>query len=160
MVRLRMIALFRSRKIPYASIRDAESFARDFTGHPQPFVTEPMWTHSSDVYLRVSQQYIAATRAGQLALPLLEEFLEPAHHGMEFGPGDSAVLWQPESRVVIDPRIQFGEPCIKGTRIPTESIASLNDAGESSDRLTKLYGLNRTDVEAAIAWERRLERAA
>ena len=160
LVRLRMIALLRSRGIDYARIQEAEAYARELTHHPQPFVTEPMWTHSSDIFLAVQEHSIAATRAGQIALPLLHEVLEPAHHRMEFGADDVASIWRPEPRVSIDPRIRFGEPCINGTRVPTETIASLCSAGETAEGLARLYGLTSSDVQAALVWERRLERAA
>ncbi len=160
LVRLRMIALLRSRGIRYAGIREAEQYARELTGHRQPFVTEAMWTHSSDIFLAVQERFIAATRAGQVALPLLREFLEPAHHRMEFGVDDAASLWRPEPRITIDPEVRFGEPCIKDTRVPAETIASLCEAGETPGNMVRLYGLTRADVEAALAWERRLERAA
>jgi uncharacterized protein (DUF433 family)/DNA-binding transcriptional MerR regulator len=160
LVRLRMIALLRSRGIRYAGIREAEQYARELTGHPQPFVTEPLWTHSSDIFLAVQERFIAATRAGQVALPLLRDFLEPAHHRMEFGNDAAASRWRPAPRITIDPEVRFGEPCIEDTRVPTETIASLCEAGESRGNVARLYGLTGADVAAALAWERRLERAA
>ena len=38
-----------------------------------------------------------------------------------------ARLWKPAPYVVLDPRIQAGTPCIEGTRIPTETIASMSE---------------------------------
>ncbi|MGD0091912.1 MAG: DUF433 domain-containing protein [Planctomycetota bacterium] len=56
--------------------------------------------------------------------------------------------WQ--KRVVCDPEIMGGEPCIKGTRIPISIIvASLADA--SIEELLKEYPqLTREDVRAAL----------
>ncbi len=52
-----------------------------------------------------------------------------------------------------DPAIMLGKPCIKGTRIPVETILKYLVAGESLEQLLEGYpGLTREDVLAAIAY--------
>jgi len=160
LIRLRMIVIMRSRGLSYETIREAEDMARHLTRSSQPFVTEEMWTSSSDIFLRVADKLIAASKAGQLAMDFLHEYLVPVHHGLEFGQGDVAVSWNPMAGVRIDPKIQFGAPCIEGTRIQTEVIWSLHQAGDSIDQLAEMYRLERNKIEAAIAWERKLAEAA
>ena len=42
-------------------------------------------------------------------------------------------------RIVSDPKICSGKPCIKGTRIPVHIILDLLAAGESFDGIKKAY---------------------
>jgi uncharacterized protein (DUF433 family) len=63
--------------------------------------------------------------------------------------------WHPSQHVSLDPRIQAGAPCISGTRIPTATIAALLES-ESADELATEYGLTVVQVEAAEAFEQRL----
>lgn len=57
-----------------------------------------------------------------------------------------------ENRISIDPKICFGKPCIKGTRIPIYMILELIEAGYPIERiLTDCYPqLTREDIQAAI----------
>ncbi|MBI2760412.1 MAG: DUF433 domain-containing protein [Chloroflexi bacterium] len=160
LVRLRMIAIMRSRGLPYETIRKAEDVARRLTGSRQPFVAEQMWTGSSDIFLRVSDTFIAASKYGQAAMDFLHDYLVPVHHGLEFGQNNVVVAWRPMPGVRIDPKIQFGAPCIEGTRITTETVWALYKAGDSMKRLAEMYRVDQGQIEAAIAWERRLATAA
>ncbi|MFQ5901433.1 MAG: DUF433 domain-containing protein [Thermodesulfobacteriota bacterium] len=42
-------------------------------------------------------------------------------------------------RIVCDPRICSGKPCIKGTRIPVHLILDLLAAGEDGQGITRAY---------------------
>lgn len=159
LIRLRMIALLRAHGISRDSIMLAEKIARQLTGAPQPFVTEPLWTYSSDVFLRLHDQLVASKR-GQLAMPFLAAFLRPADHGLSFDRERRAVSWRPAADVLIAPDILFGAPCIEGTRISTESIWAVQRAGESVSALATMYDVQESCVESALAWEATLARAA
>lgn len=52
-------------------------------------------------------------------LPVIETFVEE----IRFGAENEAVAWELTDRVEIDPNIQFGEPVVKGTRLPIAVIA-------------------------------------
>ena len=160
LIRMRMVSLLRTRGLPLHRILEAEQFAREITCSPNPFVTEPIWTYSSDAFLRFQEQFLAITRSGQYALSFLSDFLRPAHHGMEFDDEGVAESWQPSSSIVIHPGIEFGAPCIERTRIQTEVIWSLYQAGDSPAFIASSYGIGVREVRAAITWEERLADAA
>ena len=61
---------------------------------------------------------------------------------------------QPNSAVVIDPRIQFGRPCLTGTGITTSIIAERFAAGETIAEIAADYDREAADVEEAIRYER------
>ncbi len=62
------------------------------------------------------------------------------------------------SPVVIDPRIRFGSPAIKG--ITTETIVDAVNEGEAVEAVAADFGLTITDVAAAITYESRRSSAA
>lgn len=156
LIRLRMIVIMRSRGLPTDAIRKAEEVAKTLTRSPDPFLTEELWTNSSDIFLKVADTLVAASKGGQAAMDFLHEHLVPVHHGLTFGRGELAVKWEPMPHVLMDPKIQFGAPCIQGTRIETETIWSFHQAGDSIEALSKMYRISKAEVEAAIEWEKTL----
>ena len=61
------------------------------------------------------------------------------------------------SRIVIDPAIRHGKPCIRGTRIPVTTILDLLAGGSTHEEILADYpDLTREDIQAAIAYAARL----
>ena len=57
-----------------------------------------------------------------------------------------------ETRITIDARIQGGKPVIAGTRVPVYVIVRLLAAGDSVEELCASYGLQPEDVKAAFSY--------
>jgi len=58
-----------------------------------------------------------------------------------------------EERIVSDPNICNGKPCIKGTRIPVHIILDLLAAGESFEDIKKAYpNITDEDIYACIKY--------
>ena len=54
-------------------------------------------------------------------------------------------------RIVIDPAIHHGEPCIKGTRVPVSVIVGSIAEGDTSEQILEAWPqLTREDVKAAL----------
>jgi uncharacterized protein (DUF433 family) len=87
----------------------------------------------------------------------LEQFLDK----VEFDPLDAvARRMYPLGRsipVTIDPERSFGVPQVRGIR--TEVIVDLLDAGEATETVARMWGMDEQEVEAARIWERRLRAA-
>jgi uncharacterized protein (DUF433 family) len=56
--------------------------------------------------------------------------------------------------IAIDPRIAFGRPIVARKSISTQVIADRIDAGESVAELASDYGLEPTEIEEAVLYER------
>lgn len=55
-------------------------------------------------------------------------------------------------RIVIDPEIHHGDPCIKGTRVPVSVIAGSLADGDTKEQILAAYPqLTAEDVRAARA---------
>ena len=159
LISMRVISFMRSLGISFHSIHRAHSWLKDTTGHPRPFATEILWLDEPGamrIYTEMENILAVANRGGQLAFAVLvKDNLIPVHN-MTFNELGIASSWSPERCVKIDPTVQFGRPCIAGTRIPTSDIAGMFWAGDSPEFLSSSYGLPVGQIERAIAWEERL----
>lgn len=55
-------------------------------------------------------------------------------------------------RISADPKVMFGKPVIRGTRIPVETIVRWLGKGTSAEELMTEYDLTRADILAAQAY--------
>ena len=77
-----------------------------------------------------------------MAFDLLREYLIPVH-GLKFDSvSQVAISWEASDGVVLEPEIQFGAPCIKGTRIPTRTIVGMIEAGDSPEWVAQAYRIS------------------
>ncbi len=59
--------------------------------------------------------------------------------------------WQ--HRVVVDPAVHHGEPCIRGTRIPVRIVVGSLADGYSADQIIAEYPqLTREDIQSSLAY--------
>jgi len=54
--------------------------------------------------------------------------------------------------ITVDPKVRFGKPIIKGTRVDVATILGHLAAGDSLEELMEDYGLSRDQVLAAIGY--------
>jgi uncharacterized protein (DUF433 family) len=95
---------------------------------------------------------IITNRAGQetwthLVRERLDEFIYEDDHGL-------AIRWRvggQQSNVVIDPRISFGAPMIRG--IPTWAVCGRWKAGEDIPDIQDDFGLDESEVRDALRFE-------
>ena len=154
LISMRVIAALRSAGVSWPRVRTAEDWLRRHTGHQRPFATEQLWTERSDVLAEFGDALIAASQHGQMAMSLIKDYLIPVS-GLRFQ--DSiASSWEPHPLIVLDPSIQFGEPCIKDTRIPTRAVWGLVRGGDLESLVMQSYGISRHELTAALAWEDRV----
>lgn len=87
-------------------------------------------------------------------MSILKDHLIPAS-GLQFQ-DQVASKWSPRSGVMLDPSVQFGEPCIPNTRIPTRAIWSLVHGGDPPDLVAQSYGITPEELSAAFHWENKI----
>ncbi len=160
LISMRVIAILRALGVSWKKIHKAEDWLRDKTGYPRPFAIERVWTETTDVFAEFHEGFIAASRGGQLAFTeMIGQYLQSIHD-MIFVPHNGvnvADSWTPSEDVLIHPRIQFGEPCIKGTRIRTRIIWQLLEGGDTTSYLKRAFELSEQQINHALEWENRLQ---
>jgi len=55
-------------------------------------------------------------------------------------------------RITVDSRVRFGQPVIRGTRVPVAVILDEMAAGTSLADITREYGVKREDVHAVLRY--------
>ena len=58
--------------------------------------------------------------------------------------------------IVVDARVRFGQPTIKGTRVPVSVLLDELAAGLDIKEISREYGVTRDDVRAAIRFAAQL----
>ena len=154
LVSMRVIAALRAAGVTWPRIHAAETWLRRHTGQQRPFATEQLWTDQSDVLSDFGDQLIAASRHGQLAMSIIKDYLIPIS-GLQFQ-DQLASKWSPQPGVMLDPSVQFGEPCIQDTRIPTRAVWSLVRGGDPQDLVARSYGITPEELTSALQWEKRI----
>ena len=155
LISLRMIAVFRSYGIKPNEIRAAHNALQGTRGWTHPFAMEPLWLSGLHIYAKENKIPLAITKHWQAAFNFIGLFVGPVHR-LAFDEDQLAKTWEPEPDILLDPKISFGEPCIKGTRIATQVLWALKEAGDPPERIAEAYQLPVEQVEAAIAWENKL----
>lgn len=88
----------------------------------------------------------------------IKDFLTPFLNRIEFNDNDIAQRYFPlenSKSLVVDPKFQFGQPVITGTRIKAEIINEFYEGGESKENICKIYHLQIGQVEDAILYYKR-----
>lgn len=152
LVSLQIVAALRGKRLSMQKIRRAQEWLRDHTGHPAPFATEDVWTDRNNIFAEMRGDMAAVDRGGQLAFAYVRERLIKVPR-LTFDKTGVAATWEPIDGVLVDPNIQFGAPCIKGTRIQTWVLSDLAQSGEPVDSIQKEYEVTRADIESAMKWE-------
>lgn len=159
LVSMRVIGALRAAGVGWRAIREAEQWLHRETDSPRPFATETLWTGQRQIFIEWRKQLVSASTSGQAAFDFLLEHPIPVH-GLLFNEQTQvAKSWEPARNVVLEPQVQFGAPCIKGTRIPTRSVAGMVEAGDSVEYVARSYGQPIAVIEEACEWERRLRAA-
>ena len=155
-ISLRVIAALRAVGVSWREIERSGEWLRTATGAARPFATAWLWAGQGEVFADWCERLVSASRQGQLVLGMLREYLIPIH-GLTFSPETrAATSWEPVERVMLKPTIQFGSPCVTGTRIPTRTIAGMIEAGDPAEWVASSFDLSLEEVQAACDWEARL----
>ena len=153
------IASFRAAGISLQKVRKAEQYFRELYDVDKPFARRAFWYSSRDIFAKLEGVLVAGTRAGQLTLDGLSDWVDHLRVNISFADEDDlapANEWKPATRISLRPNVQFGQPCLAGTRIPTQSLWSYVTAGDPIQEVAAAYNLKVEDVDQAVAWEDRL----
>ncbi len=153
LVSLAVVAVLWDRDVSEADMRNGVVLLAQETGFDKPFahqqVIEMLATCGTSLLANLRGGWFDIGKGGQGAF---EEVIKLYFRSISYDDVGVARLWRPAPLVLLDPRIQAGAPCIEGTRIPTETIASMLDA-DSAASVGNELDLTSEQVEAAAAFE-------
>lgn len=159
LVEVAFVATFRRLGVSLQRLRVAHGYFGQVFNSEHPFAEYRLKTEGQHVLMDLQQiepnkdmgQLIVADAAGQMAWQDLvaERFLE-----FEYESGGIAITWHPrgwESPVVIDPRICFGAPMVRG--IPTWVLKGRSVAGEKIGEIAEDFALEEHEIVHALSFE-------
>lgn len=164
LVEVAFVATFRRLGVSLETIREARSYLAQNFKSEYPFAEFRLQTEGKHVLMDLREvereaeigRLIVADEAGQIAWQGLigDRFTEFDYEK------ELAIRWHVRGRhspIVIDPRVSFGAPTVRG--IPTWAIRGRVLAGESIEDIKEDFDLGEEEILEAVAFEG-AERAA
>jgi uncharacterized protein (DUF433 family) len=150
-----VIGGLRSQGFSLEKIRKINEFCRLALRENRPLVTETFKVSGRDVFVLADHGHLlnVSTQQGMQAW---EEVLEPFLKTVDYE-NELARRWWPKGRnfpVVLDPDYGFGFPVVFNTGVRTEIVAERALAGDKVDQISYDFGLSKSQVEAALEYER------
>lgn len=161
LIEVAVVAAFRRAHIPLRRIRDARDYVGQMLKAEYPFAEYRFKTEGKHLLIdyqhivggRGRGKHLVADQGGQLEWdqiigPLLKEF--------EYEHEDNGIVirWRvagESSPIVIDPKIAFGTPTVRGT--PTWVIKGRWSAGESDTDIAEDFRIGKVEVREALRFE-------
>jgi uncharacterized protein (DUF433 family) len=157
LLELRFLASYRQR-VPLQSIRTALEFAGEHLEEERPLLTADFKIHGKTLFLKFAERdpyFVNASRKGQLAWP---EALDGLFESIDYDPTEGAVVsWWPlgkDAPVVIDTRLNGGQPSTSVSRVRTIAIAAKKRQGFEIAAITEDVTASQAEIEAALRFER------
>lgn len=117
---------------------------------PYPFILPQVLKLGGDIIYLDNGKYVSTDGKFQLHLKeIITPFLEKIAFD-ENGVPQAFYPYGKDVNIIVDPRIQFGAPTIKGTRIEVDSIRNLLESGEPIKQISKTYDLPPNLIEEVI----------
>lgn len=157
-------AVTRQHRVSLRSVRDAVRWLEKEFRSPHPLIDHKMWTDGKSLFVKHFGKLVNASEEGQYAITeLLSAFLRRIERDERGAVVRLFPLTRPDplgpQLVMIDPRVQFGRPCITDTGIPTSIIAERFKAGETPEALAADFERPRNEIDEAIRYESGLRAA-
>jgi uncharacterized protein (DUF433 family) len=158
LIEVAVVAAFRKMGVPMKNIHAARQYVAHALKCEFPFATYNFKENAKHLFLGSEDledvhpgSVVATDQGGQLewetVIGRLREFDYEDDHGL-------ALKWHVAGRgspIIIDPRISFGTPAIKGT--PTWIIKGRWNAGESDSDIAEDFRIDPSDVKEALRFE-------
>jgi uncharacterized protein (DUF433 family)/DNA-binding transcriptional MerR regulator len=164
LMELRFISFFRQQGVSMHTLRRAAENARKEwkQRHPLALSSETYCTDRKRIFA-ISAKEIGDERAWDMASGQHEMWAtieQTIDMGVLFDPKTSlARTWAPHPGdfpdVLIDPRVAFGKPAVKGTGIPTRALYDQWTAEGSVSRVAAWFNLPPEAVQTAVKYELR-----
>jgi uncharacterized protein (DUF433 family) len=153
-------------EVKFKDIVMAERDLQVRLGREHPFAWDTLWTAGKDVLIKVPgnpANYVAANRWGQETLPDWTEvrevqvpaLLDSLRSQIDYHEFRAAV-WRPAPHITARPAVQYGLPCVDGTRLPTRTVVGAIEAGDTPETVAAAYGASLDGIRAAVGWEHSL----
>ena len=152
-------AIRRDHGVQLDAVRKAVKFLQRRFRSKHPLADDEMQTDGKNLFVERYGELVSASDQGQFSM---KAFLGSYLDRIERDPRGIAIRLYPfttipaeagRRTIVIDPRVQFGRPCLSGTGLPTAVIVERHQAGDSIREIATDFGLETDAIEEAIRYE-------
>ena len=158
LMEMRCVAALLVEGISLQAIRKAILKGREITGDDYPLSSARFKTDGRTVFLQVSRELDEPALFDLLRNQwTFHRVIEPSFRDVDFD-GDNPGQWWPmtrRSKVLIDPRRNFGRPIEANYGVPTRAIVDAVNAEGSETKAARIFDLPLRSVRDAVAFERR-----
>jgi uncharacterized protein (DUF433 family)/GNAT superfamily N-acetyltransferase len=158
LISLFVVRELRRKGVRTRTIRAAEAYLRRKWRTDRPFVSDEIQTDGHGVYVEdelIAGQIESADRHGQ---QVMREMVKDRLSHVHYHEG-SAAYWVPAPNILVDPRVQFGEPVVAGTRVPTNAVGEIARRIGVQDAAAQL-GITVRQARSADSFERGLAKVS
>lgn len=158
-------AIRRVHGVPLPKVRRALRFVSEQLNIDRPLAHAQFQTDGVDLFVTELDRLVNVSREGQIEMAAM---LRAHLKRVERDPAGVPIKLFPFTRkqvggdtpapVVIDPRVAFGRPVLRGRAVPTAVLADRFKAGDTLQQLAGDYDTSTEEIEEAIRCE--LDRAA
>lgn len=160
LVELHVLALLRREKrVALGDVRKAIIVLQKQLGEPHPLLSRKLLADENRrLFVEVLGRFVNVTDEGQVEMrAIVEQYLariDRDDHGIpvRLFPFTTAKPDETARAVSIDPCVQFGQPCLAGTRIKTNILAERIKAGDTVLELAADYDRPQHEIEAALRY--------
>ncbi|MGH6838217.1 MAG: hypothetical protein ACREDT_05360 [Methylocella sp.] len=167
LMELRFIACFVKAGVQLREIRTIMNEAKTTLKHPHPFPTRTVFkTDGRKIVAEIARRnglmlvYDLRTKNYEMPSVVMKSFLDD----VVFDPQGEAIEWKPRPKiapnVIVHPRIAFGRPVMKPSRIPTEALAKAVKVEGSAQFVADIFDVPVRHVREAVKFEEHLAKAA
>jgi len=159
LVEVQFIDRFLQHGVKWKPLRVAATLAAEIIQSSHPFSTQRFKTDGKTIFLELVEESQEPSLLDLVRRQYnIYDFVEPfLFESLEFGSEGGPERWHPlfpNRRVVVDPRIAFGQPTVEG--IPTYIIHGAATAEDSESRVAAIYEIEIESVSAAVEFEQKL----
>ena len=167
LMEMRFVAFFVDAGVPLKAIRAIMHEAKQALRHPHPFATRTVFrTDGKKIVAEIGRTnglpdiYDLRSKNYEMSVVVLDSLKA----GVEFDPAGDAVQWSPRPdiapNVIIHPKLSFGQPVLRKSRIPIATIVDAVNAEGSIRSASSLFDVPERQVKEAVTFFNQLRRAA
>ncbi len=166
LMEMRFIAFFEGAGLRLSDIRAIMNDVREMMEHPHPFATQQIFRTDgqkivAEITMKRSKKVIYDLKSKNYEMRSV--VLESLKDDVLYDAAGMARAWYPRKQtapnVILNPRIAFGRPSLRDSRIPTSTIAdAVRAEGGSTRSVATWYEIPESEVREAVRFETDLRR--
>lgn len=161
LIEILFIDSFEKHGLSLQSIRKAADCAAKLFNTTHPFAKKVFYTDGKTILAKIAEENKDPDLLDLLKKQYqIESIVSPTlYECLDFNNLDLAEKWWPlgrSSRIVIDPKRNFGKPIIDDKNIRIETILDIYRSNKNIEEISNWYNIDELSIYAAIEFEKRL----